>query len=37
MEKNSKCPRCGEPAMEIDWEIGKAKCKKCGHEIFFQK
>jgi ribosomal protein S27AE len=40
MEKprqGSKCPRCGEPAMEVDWKTGKAKCGKCGHEIFFQK
>jgi ribosomal protein S27AE len=32
-----KCPRCGEMAMEVDWKEGKAKCGKCGYEIFFKK
>ena len=36
-KKAGKCPRCGEPAMEVDWESGKAKCSKCGYEIGFQK
>ena len=33
----SKCPRCGEPAMEIDVETGKAVCRKCGYRVDFQK
>jgi DNA-directed RNA polymerase subunit RPC12/RpoP len=36
-DKGSKCPRCGHPAMHVDWEKGKAKCENCGHELFFKK
>jgi DNA-directed RNA polymerase subunit RPC12/RpoP len=36
-KKGMKCPRCGEAEMEVDWKTGKAKCNKCGYEIFFQK
>jgi len=35
--QGSKCPRCGEYSMVVDWETGKAKCSKCGYEAFFQK
>jgi ribosomal protein L37E len=36
-KKTTKCPRCGEASMEIDFKSGKARCTKCGYEIPFQK
>ncbi len=35
--KPTRCPRCGNPSMEIDMAAGKAKCASCGYEIFFKK
>lgn len=33
----SRCPRCGEPEMEIDVETGQAVCGNCGYRVDFQK